>query len=169
VWRGFSGEGQALFDLASAGGKNGLARVQASLKWESRIHAPALADKFALPTNCVAAALSVLGARGLVGYDLAEGTYFHRELPFDLSRVETLQPRLRHARKLLERAGVHIVRQEEDRVEAMVAGSGVEHRVRLTGDEAHCTCPWFAKHQGRRGPCKHVLALQILLEHNEGC
>ena len=28
------------------------------------------------------------------------------------------------------------------------------------------TCPWFAKHQGTRGPCKHVLAVQI---HAEEC
>src|SRR5207344_2916132 len=107
------------------------------------------------------AALSVLGARGLVGYDLAESQYFHRELPFDLSRVEMLQPRLKEARKLLERQGVQIVKQAGDRIEALVAGSGVEHRVRLSAEGARCTCPWFAKHQGQRGPCKHVLALQI--------
>ncbi len=115
----------------------------------------------------IAAALSILGVRGLVGYDLAEGAYFHRELPFDLSRVETLQPRLRDARKLLERDGVQVLKHEDDRIEAVVAGSGVEHRVRLTAADARCTCPWFAKHQGQRGPCKHVLAVQLLLDRNE--
>jgi uncharacterized Zn finger protein len=24
-----------------------------------------------------------------------------------------------------------------------------------------CTCPWWGKHQGTRGPCKHVLAARI--------
>ena len=109
---------------------------------------------------------AVLGARGLVGFDLAEGKYFHRELPFDLSRVETLQPRLKDARKLLEQQLVQIVKQDNDRIEALVAGTGVEHRVRLSTDRARCTCPWFAKHQGTRGPCKHVLAVQILVEKN---
>jgi hypothetical protein len=164
VWRGFSGEGQALDDLAGADGKKTLARVQASLKWQSRIDAPAMATKFSLSERAVTAALSVLGARGLVGYDLAEGRYFHRELPFDLSRVEMLQPRLKDARKLLERQGVQIVKQDDDRIEALVVGTGVEHRVQLWSDQARCTCPWFAKHHGKRGPCKHVLAAQILFE-----
>jgi hypothetical protein len=178
VWRGFSGEGQVLGDLAGAltpgpspkerGEKLGvLPRVQASLKWQSRIDVPSLASKFSLAEDSVTASLSVLGARGLVGYDLAEAKYFHRELPFDLSRVEMLQPRLKDARKLLERQGVQIVKQEEDRIEALVAGTGVEHRVRLWPEGTRCTCPWFAKHQGQRGPCKHVLAVQILLEDNE--
>ena len=46
----------------------------------------------------------------------------------------------------------------------IVRVSGVMHRVRLTADGARCTCPWFAKHQGTRGPCKHILAVQILCE-----
>jgi uncharacterized Zn finger protein len=90
--------------------------------------------------------------------------YFHRELPFDLARVEMLQPRLKDARKLLERQGVQIVKRDNDQIEALVAGTGVEHRVRLSSDQARCTCPWFAKHQGTRGPCKHVLAVQIFSE-----
>lgn len=164
VWRGFSGEGQVLADLAGDHGKKVLPRVQASLKWQSRIDVPALAKQFSLTRDAITAALSVLGARGLVGYDLSEGAYFHRELPFDLSRVEMLQPRLKDARKLLERQGAQIIKQEGDLIEAMVAGTGVEHRVRLSVDGARCTCPWFAKHRGQRGPCKHVLAVQILLE-----
>ncbi|MGL4942941.1 MAG: SWIM zinc finger family protein [Thermoguttaceae bacterium] len=31
-------------------------------------------------------------------------------------------------------------------------------------DVSKCTCPWYAKHQGERGPCKHVLAVQLMLE-----
>ena len=166
VWRGFSGEGQVLGDLASVDGKRSLARVQASLKWQSRIEVPSLATQFSLSENAVKAALSVLGARGLVGFDLAEGNYFHRELPFDLSQVEKLQPRLKDARKLLERLGVQIFRQTKDEIEALVAGTGVEHRVRVSSDQARCTCPWFAKHRGTRGPCKHVLAVQIFAEEN---
>jgi hypothetical protein len=164
VWRGFSGEGQALGDLTSVHGKTSLARVQASLKWQSRIEVSSLATRFSLDEEAVTAALSVLGARGLVGFDVAEGKYFHRELPFDLSRVELLQPRLKDARKILERQGVRIIKQDHDGIEAIVAGTGVEHRVRICADQAHCTCPWFAKYRGARGPCKHVLAVQILLE-----
>jgi hypothetical protein len=177
VWRGFSGEGQVLADLAAVTSPKGpkgrgeelgvLPHVQACLKWQSRIDVPSLAKKLSLAEDSVTRALSVLGARGLVGYDLAEGKYFHRQLPFDLSRVEMLQPRLKDARKLVERQGVQIQGQEEDRIEALVHGSRVEHRVRLSSEGARCTCPWFAKHQGQRGPCKHVLAVQILLEDSE--
>lgn len=166
VWRGFSGEGQVLDDLAASEGKKSLARVQASLKWQSRIDVPSLASKCSLSEGAVTAALSTLGAQGLAGFDLAEGKYFHRELPFDLSRVEMLQPRLKDARKLLERQSVKILKQDNDRLEAIVAGTGVGHRVRLSSEQARCTCPWFGKYQGTRGPCKHVLAVQIFSEEN---
>jgi SWIM zinc finger len=166
VWRGFSGEGQVLGDLANVNGKRSLARVQASLKWQSRIDVPSLATGFSFSEDAVTVALRVLGARGLVGFDLAEGKYFHRELPFDLSRLEILQPRLKEARKLLERQGVRIVNQTNDRIEALVAGTGVEHRVRVSAGQDRCTCPWFAKYRGTRGPCKHVLAVHILADEN---
>jgi predicted nucleic acid-binding Zn finger protein len=164
VWRGFSGEGQALSDLASFDETGSLAHVHSQLKWQSRIDVSLLATKLALSEDTVRIALRILGARGLVGFDLAEGNYFHRELPFDLGQVEMLQPRLKDARKLLEQQGARIVSQVDDQIEAIAAGTGVEHRVRITSEQAHCTCPWFAKHQGTRGPCKHVLAVQILSE-----
>jgi hypothetical protein len=167
VWRGFSGEGQALADLAGMKWKQVLPRVHASLKWETRIDPGALARRLALHKPAIAAALSALGSRGLVGFDLTEAAYFHRELPFDLSRLEALQPRLRDARKLIASGGIRIVKQAAGTVEALVPGSGVDHRVRLSAAATRCTCPWFAKHQGRRGPCKHVLAVQILQEDAE--
>jgi hypothetical protein len=166
VWRGFSGEGQVLGDLAKAESKQSLARVHASLKWQSRIDVTSLASRFSVKEDAVILALRVLGARGLVGFDLAEGKYFHRELPFDLTQVESLQPRLKDARRLLERQGVQIVMRDDDRIEALVAGTGVEHRVRVSAGQARCTCPWFAKYLGTRGPCKHVLAVQILNDEN---
>ncbi len=164
VWRGFSGEGQALADLGSKEWQAILPSVHASLKWDAHIDQDTMARKLKLDPSTIAAALSVLGSRGLVGFDLAEGHYFHRELPFDLSRIEALQPRLKDARKLVEAGGIQIARPKDDKVEARVPGSGVEHRVRLTAEGAKCTCPWFAKHQGDRGPCKHVLAVQIFLD-----
>jgi hypothetical protein len=167
VWRGFSGEGQALSNLAAKRWQRVLPRVHASLKWETSIDAGALAKRLRLARPDIAAALNALGSRGLVGYDLALGSYFHRELPFDLSRLEALQPRLRDARKLLAGGQIRVVNKGADTIEAFVPGSGVEHRVRLSAAGARCTCPWFAKHQGLRGPCKHVLAVQLLLEPAE--
>jgi hypothetical protein len=167
VFRGFSGEGQVLTQLARSTWEDMLPRVRASLEWDATISVTTLADRFALTRDSVTAALSALASRGLVGYDLAEGAFFHRALPFDMTLVEALHPRLRDARKLVEEKGVRIVRQDEEGFEAYVKGSGVEHRVRLGAESARCSCPWYAKNQGDRGPCKHVLAVQITLEGTE--
>jgi hypothetical protein len=162
VWRGFSGEGQALSALARSKAE-GLSAVRATLEKERQgvIDPGALARRSGLDAGETASALATLGARGIVGFDLHERSYFHRELPFDLDLVEAVQPRLKAARKLCAEDGVEILTSAEDRIEADVRGSGVKHRVRLTGDGFSCTCPWFSKHQGRRGPCKHVLAVQL--------
>jgi len=161
VWRGFSGEGQALDDLA-ADWPSVVAGVRARLHWGSAIQPDLLAREAGLDPSLVSAALAALGARGLVGFDVAEGRWFHRELPFDLDAVETLQPRLRNARKLIE---AKAVRQEPGGEHPVfwVKGSGLEHRVVLA-DSDRCTCTWFAKHGGERGPCKHLLAARLLLE-----
>jgi hypothetical protein len=164
VWRGFSGEGQALADLADPRWQETLPRVRAALTWDAAIDSGALAKKLNAPLETITAALSVLGARGLVGFDLAEQCYFQRVLPFDLSLIESLHPRLEDARKLVAAGGIRVLSRADDTIEAIVPGTGVEHRVRISDAGSRCSCPWFAKHQGDRGPCKHVLAVQILTD-----
>jgi hypothetical protein len=137
------------------------------LRWEPRIDTEALAVEFALNRDEVAAALAVLGSRGLVGFDLAEGAYFHRELPFDLTLVESLHPRLKDARNLVASGEIRVTGRGEGRFEASVPGTDVAYRVCITANAATCTCPWYAKHQESRGPCKHVLAVQIVLGGGE--
>jgi SWIM zinc finger len=77
-------------------------------------------------------------------------------LPFDLSMMEDLNPRLVSARELVANGAVTVIRSEP--FEATVKSGDVSHRVREVEESLHCTCPWFGKHQGERGPCKHVLA-----------
>ena len=170
VSRGFSGEGQVLTELASRRWEETLPRVHASLKWDTQIEPDALAAACAFDRETITAALGVLGARGLVGYDLAESAYFHRELPFDLEKVEALQPRLLNARKLVGSGGVRIERNDTStgHVEAAVQGTEVAHLVRLGPDGERCTCPWYAKHRTERGPCKHILAVQLTLDDEGG-
>jgi hypothetical protein len=163
VWRGFSGEGQVLHGLADASGDEALTRLREALRWQTRLDQAGLARECALQPDAVRAGLARLAASGLVGYDVAEGAYFHRELPFDMGRVDQLQPRLKDARKLAAEGGVRVEKREGSAAEAWVRGTGVEHRVRLSEESGRCTCPWFSKHQGERGPCKHVLAVQIVL------
>lgn len=163
VWRGFSGEGRALERLASTATPATLAGVRAELGWRPRMTVDDIAAATGRSTDVVAAALSTLALSGLVGYDLVEGGYFRRELPFDLERVERLQPRLREARRLVERGVAHLEQAATDAIEGWVAGAGgVEYRVRLTASGSACTCAWFGRHRGDRGPCKHVLAIQLL-------
>ncbi len=160
VWRGFSGEGQALRALLHASARSApmLARVRSMLQWQPRLDANELAGELGLPPNEVEDALRVLGACGLAGFDVAEGHYFHRVLPFDMSDIEDMHPRLASARDLIDGGAVTVLKL--DPFEATVQSGGVSHRVREKTGELHCTCPWHAAHQGQRGPCKHVLAAE---------
>jgi predicted nucleic acid-binding Zn finger protein len=138
--------------------------VRAALRWQARLTPNALAAEADVTSAAAASSLSVLGARGLVGFDVGEAASFHRELPFDLELVEALQPRLLDARMLVDQAGVRVVSDTGEAAEAYVRGTDVEHRVRANGEDYRCTCPWFSRNQGERGPCKHILALQIVRE-----
>ncbi len=162
VYRGFSGEGQVLSELASPPADNIIAQVHAQLKWQSQIDVSALAQSLQIDAATVESALAVLGSRGLAGFDAANGHYFHRELPFDLTRVEALQPRLKNARKLIESGGVQRLPGNDGETRLyQVPGSGTLHRVSLSDSGDTCTCPWFSKYQGERGPCKHILAAHL--------
>lgn len=165
--RGFSGEGQALSHLAGAGGADDLAKVRSQLSWQAKIDPQSLSANLKTDASSVLSSLSLLGSRGLVGYDLAEGTYFHRELPFDLELVEELQPRLQKARQLVQDRSVRIVSQKDGVIDAYVKGSDAEHHVMVDENEARCTCPWYSKHPGERGPCSHILAAEIQARGDE--
>jgi len=154
--RGFSGEGQVLEALAK--GSTVTARLRAMLRWENGLDARALAGQLGVSEAEVASGLAELGTAGLVGYDLAEAKYFHRELPFDLARVAKHHPRLVAARQLVRDGYAQI----DDDGSAWVRGKDGEYRVRRDADGGwHCLCPWIAKHGTSRGPCKHILAVQI--------
>jgi hypothetical protein len=169
VWRGFSGEGRALHSLAQTASLGSLAAVRAALGWQPRLPVDALARSTGRTEAEVTAALARLAISGLVGYDLAEGGFFRRELPFDLGRVERLQPRLREARRLVDADRVRIESDETANIAAWVGGSGgVEYRVRSTADGWRCTCPWYGRHRGDRGPCKHVLAVELVAGDDGG-
>jgi hypothetical protein len=165
LFRGFSGEGQVLDTLARDEWRALLPRVRAQLAWQAELDAGALASEVGADAAGVEAALAALGARGLAGYDAAAGAYFHRELPFDLSAVEQLQPRLRGARKLLTEDKAKLLEKTgDDACDVAVAGTDVTHHVRLRPEGDRCSCPWFSRHRGERGPCKHVLAARLLVE-----
>ncbi|MFV2107582.1 SWIM zinc finger family protein [Micromonospora sp. LOL_015] len=157
--RGFSGEGGVLDDLATSTATEDAALVSALLAWDPTIDVDQLARMADLPSHRVRAALTTLGTAGQVGYDLAEQSHFHRDLPYRPQQVEGLNPRLRAARKLVAAGAVTIA----DGLATVGKGKEI-HTVRFgagAGAGASCTCLWWAKYQGGRGPCKHVLAARI--------
>ncbi|BDI34290.1 hypothetical protein CCAX7_63410 [Capsulimonas corticalis] len=162
TWRGFSGEGQVLETLAAPAAEHAMGAVKAALRWQKTIVPAALAAESGVDQQAIAWALAQCSASGLVGYDLHQRAYFHRELPFDRSKIPAHQPRLKDAGKLLLDAGVTI-ESATNPVKAWVRSKDVEYRVIFTEDGAACTCVWSAKHHGERGPCKHILAVQMAL------
>lgn len=156
LFRGFSGEGNVLGDLAGADDAS-VDAVAESLHGEPAIDPEAVAEAAGLTLGGVQSALAVLGAAGRVGFDLGRGTYFHRELPFERAALEGMHPRLLGALQLVESGAVAL---DAGGASATVRSSDVVYLVRLTGAGPTCTCPWFAKHRGTRGPCKHVLAFE---------
>lgn len=161
-WRGFSGDGQLLSSL-TVEDDPAVAAVKAQLKWQGALDPQTVANVTGHSRESVSRAMEVLAAQGLLGFDLTSGSYFHRVLPFDLSLLEQLNPRLKSAAALHRKGAVKLVR-ENHKVVAEVSSGGVVHRVSVGVDGNTCTCPWYAKHQDIRGPCKHILATELALD-----
>ncbi|MFE3071522.1 SWIM zinc finger family protein [Streptomyces sp. NPDC059247] len=155
--RGFSGEGGVLEALATEEAARDAELVSVLLAWEPRIDPAELAARAGLDIGRVRAALVRLGTAGRVGYDVADAAYFHRELPYDADRAERHNPRLVGARRLVAEGAVEL-----DGPLATVVSGERRYRVRESGGVLSCTCPWWADHQGRRGPCKHALAVRMV-------
>jgi hypothetical protein len=158
--RGFSGEGGVLNDLATGSAADDAELVSVLLAWEPKVDVAELARQADLTPERVRAALTVLGTGGQIGYDLAEEAYFHRNLPYSAGRVEAYNPRIKGARALVAEGAVRL-----DGALASVGKGDHVHVVRLDeAGELSCTCLWWAKYRGGRGPCKHALAVRMVRE-----
>ncbi|WP_404386473.1 SWIM zinc finger domain-containing protein [Knoellia locipacati] len=162
-YRGFSGEGQLLPSLAGAGVGRGhggdAALLLEHLAWEPVIDPTWLALETSLDESRVVAAIAELAASGKVGYDVTDAAWFHREVPLDTDAVERDHPRLRSARRLVDEGAVSPDGQR------WVVGDGTHrHWVSLADVPPSCTCRWYARYAGGRGPCSHVLAALLASE-----
>jgi len=160
AWRGFSGEGAALESLIEDVPDNWIDAVDKFSYANHEFNPTLLSIEEGVDLKKIENITGRLSAMGLLGYDLDENHFFYRRLPFKLSRILSLNPRLKDAEKLLEEKKVEIVSQTDTRIEARVEGTGVNHVVVIEGDTEKCTCMWFSKHQGERGLCKHILAVK---------
>ena len=132
--------------------------VAALLTGQAVLEPRALAAASGLGEDEVRGALSVLGASGRTGFDLTTGAYFHRDLPYDRTALSDLQPRLKDAWSLVEQGAV-----AGDNDSGFTVRSGDLIYQVVLGDDDRCSCPWFRKHRGERGPCKHVLAAGLVM------
>ncbi|MFB7950114.1 SWIM zinc finger family protein [Kitasatospora phosalacinea] len=166
--RGFSGEGGLLDLLAhadalpagtSARTEEDVDALAALLAWDQRIEPAGLAEDSGLTPDRVRTALAHLATSGQIGYDLAEAAHFHRRLPYESGRAEDRNPRLRSARALL---AADAVGPAVGDVRIVTVGDHAHHvRVAADGAALGCTCRWWARHRGGRGPCSHVLAVRM--------
>jgi hypothetical protein len=159
--RGFSGEGALLGSLADDGVTADAELMSVLLGWSPRIDIGRLSAESVLSPERTVLALTRLAASGRVGYDLAEQSFFHRELPFGPA-LDRLHPRLADARTLIASGAV-----TPHDGGASVRGGGAEHRVTFAAPHDVCTCPWWGKHRGTRGPCQHVLAARMAARPDE--
>jgi len=160
AWRGFSGEGAVLESLVENISDAWIEAVDKYSYANQAFNATMLAVEEDIDIRMVDNITGRLAAMGLLGFDIDENNFFYRRLPFKLSRVISLHPRMKDAEKLVAENKVEIIHHSDERTEARVEGSGVTHTVILDTDKERCTCTWYGKHQGERGPCKHVLAVK---------
>jgi len=160
AWRGFSGEGAALESLVADVPDEWIDAFD-KYSYANQAFSPALLSiEEGVDLHKIDNITGRLSAMGLLGFDVDENHFFYRRLPYKLSRILSLNPRMKAAEKLLEENKVDIISNTSSRIEARVAGTGVNHTVVLEGENGRCTCTWFSSHQGERGPCKHVLAVR---------
>lgn len=160
--RGFSGEGKALGNLTQNLPLEWVYALGGLLKSNEVFDPLAISFGHDLDFGTVENLTAGLSSMGLLGYDLTAGLHFYRRLPFKTERILSLNPRLKNARKLLDKDQVNIVEKRGTYLEARVRGADVWHKVVLDAGTNFCTCNWFTNYQGQRGICKHILAVRML-------
>jgi len=158
-WQGFSGDGLLLPDLVSKQ-LTPSKEILTQLNWQSSLDL----DLMAKNTNRLRAdidnILPSLMANGMIGFDLYSDQYFHRQLPFDYESISELNPRLKAAQKLVDTSSV-IPKKSKENGSWTVKSGNTNYRVQKSADSLNCTCPWFMRHRLKKGPCKHILAVNI--------
>ena len=162
AYRGFSGEGNVLENMIQTVPDEWVQAVNSLLKSNEMFDPTLLSIEHDVNFDTMDALTASLSSIGLLGYDLNESQHYYRRLPFKMSRILALNPRLKNARKLVSDESVEFKVNTPPYIEAKVKGTDVEHTVIINGDQFRCTCNWFTNHQGQRGLCKHILAVKML-------
>jgi hypothetical protein len=161
--RGFSGEGKALDTMAEHVPMEWIYGLNSLLKSNELFDPALLSIENDIEFSTMDSLTSSLSSMGLLGYDLEARNHFYRRLPFKTERILSLNPRLKNAKKLIENDDIQIIAKRNGYIEASVKGTDVHHRVILEGENQHCTCQWFTNYQGKRGICKHILGVKMMV------
>jgi hypothetical protein len=161
-YRGFSGEGKALETMTENVPMEWIYGLNALLKANENFNPTMLSIENDIDFGTMEHLTSSLSSMGLLGFDLMDNSHFYRRLPFKTERILSLNPRLKNAKKLLENADVQLLTNTPNLIEAYVKGTGVQHKVVIQNGVSKCTCDWFSSYQGKRGICKHILAVHLL-------
>lgn len=164
AYRGFSGEGKALEHMTENVPVEWVYGLNSLLKSNETFDPTLLSIEHDIDFGTMDQLTSSLSSIGLLGYDLTGRNHFYRQLPFKTERILSLNPRLKNAKKLVDNEEVEILRNEAGYVEANVKGTGVQHKVVMDHQGDRCTCEWFTAYQGKRGICKHILAVKMLIQ-----
>ncbi|WP_264524735.1 SWIM zinc finger family protein [Flavobacterium sp. N502536] len=160
-YRGFSGEGNVLETMTENLPIEWVYGLNSLLKSNETFDPTMLSIENDIDFGTMDNLTSNLSSMGLLGYDLSEKAHFYRRLPFKTERILSLNPRLKNAKKLIDNEDIEIIERRADYIEARVKGSGVLHKVIMDRHSQKCTCDWFTAYQGKRGICKHILAVKM--------
>ena len=159
AWQGYSGEGALLTSLAQQDVLEDAESISSMLEFDAVIDEMQIAEKWNMDKSRVQTALALLAVSGKLGFDAHDGVYFHRELPDDPNRVLKDNPRLIAARKLVD------MMKSTGENQWSVRSNETDYRVYYDpakgSQDSKCTCTWYLNHQNKRGPCKHILAVQL--------
>lgn len=162
-YRGFSGEGNVLETMTENLPIEWVYGLNSLLKSNEMFDPTMLSIENDIDFGTMDNLTSNLSSMGLLGYDLSEKAHFYRRLPFKTERILSLNPRLKNAKKLIDNEEIEIVERKANYIEAKVKGSGVVHKVIIDDTSQRCTCDWFTAYQGKRGICKHILAVKMTI------
>lgn len=163
AFRGFSGEGNVLETMTENVPVEWVYGLNSLLKSNETFDPTLLSIETDIDFGTMDNLTSSLSSMGLLGYDVTDQKHFYRRLPFKTERILSLNPRLKNARKLIDNEDIQILKRSGNHIEAQVKGTGVTHRVIIDGTNQHCTCNWFTAYQGKRGICKHILAVKMTI------
>ncbi|MBI2300961.1 MAG: SWIM zinc finger family protein [Armatimonadetes bacterium] len=176
--QGFSGDGEALRSARRELDEVLVACARHLLGSGRRFTTAELAEELDVPAATAGQLVDLFSEQGLLGYDLPEGRFYPRALPYVTRTGFVAQPRDVNARRLLAagRAEVEAVTPVAGgrQLVGWVKGDTATYRVKVTVDpegtilDGDCTCRWILDHGMQRGPCKHILALRLAGdEHGE--